>query len=103
MVETLKTSPLIFPDLCVALFDGTATTGHDSWGPSCGRVRTRDTSLNLEVVSLEDISFSTQGQGFHLLSHQLPIRNLMLPLLILREKGQRKKLGVHQNKPTTLT
>ena len=34
MVETLRTSPLVYPDLCVQLFDGSAATGIHGWGPS---------------------------------------------------------------------
>ncbi|KAI3746744.1 hypothetical protein L6452_09183 [Arctium lappa] len=33
-VEKLRTSPLPFPDLCVQLFDGVASTGVGSWGPT---------------------------------------------------------------------
>ncbi|XP_023738324.1 uncharacterized protein LOC111886317 [Lactuca sativa] len=34
MVETLRTSPLVYPDLCVQLFDGSAATGIHGWGAS---------------------------------------------------------------------
>ncbi|KAI3758841.1 hypothetical protein L6452_06413 [Arctium lappa] len=33
-VEKLRTAPLPFPDLCVQLFDGVASTGVGSWGPT---------------------------------------------------------------------
>src|SRR4051812_48496368 len=34
VVGTLKTVPLIFPDLCTDLFEGSTSTGIGSWGPS---------------------------------------------------------------------
>jgi len=31
--KTLKTSPLLFPELCVALFEGTTATGSRAYAP----------------------------------------------------------------------
>ena len=33
-VLSLKTKPLLFPDLCTQLFEGSTSTGFQSWGPS---------------------------------------------------------------------
>ncbi|KAL7589950.1 hypothetical protein Lser_V15G39181 [Lactuca serriola] len=33
-VLSLKTRPLLFPDLCTQLFEGSTSTGFQSWGPS---------------------------------------------------------------------
>ena len=37
--KTLKTSPLLFPELCVALFEGTTATGCRAYAPSSTRKR----------------------------------------------------------------
>jgi len=34
VVGSLKSVPLLFPDLCTELFEGSTSTGIDSWGPS---------------------------------------------------------------------
>ncbi|KAK9066660.1 hypothetical protein SSX86_013983 [Deinandra increscens subsp. villosa] len=33
-VESLRTTPLEYPELCIQLFEGSTSTGVDSWGPS---------------------------------------------------------------------
>lgn len=38
--KTLKSSPLVFPDLCKALFEGTSATGSRVYAPSSTRERT---------------------------------------------------------------
>ncbi|KAL8250697.1 hypothetical protein R6Q59_034390 [Mikania micrantha] len=32
--EALRSAPLAYPDLCIQLFEGSTSTGFDSWGPS---------------------------------------------------------------------
>ncbi|KAD7479364.1 hypothetical protein E3N88_02500 [Mikania micrantha] len=32
--EALRSAPLVYPDLCIQLFEGSTSTGFDSWGPS---------------------------------------------------------------------
>lgn len=81
----MKTTPLLFPDLCTLLFDGIAITGADSWGPSSGRVMTSDNNVELEDYQI------------YLLIHPLPVPNHMLPVLTLKEIDQRKELGIHQS------
>ncbi|KAK1361907.1 hypothetical protein POM88_046381 [Heracleum sosnowskyi] len=54
-VATLRTAPLIFPDLCKNLFDGAAATGVSGWGPSSKNNRTFDLSDDLEILGNEDI------------------------------------------------
>lgn len=34
LVEKLRTAPLSFPELCIQLFDGVASTGVGTWGPT---------------------------------------------------------------------
>lgn len=38
--RTLKTAPLVYPDLCIALFEGTSATGSRAYAPSATRERT---------------------------------------------------------------
>ena len=33
-VEKLRSAPLLFPNLCIQLFEGSASNGCDSYGPS---------------------------------------------------------------------
>ncbi|KAK1368798.1 hypothetical protein POM88_034890 [Heracleum sosnowskyi] len=54
-VATLRTTPLIFPDLCKNLFDGAAATGVSGWGPSSKKNRTLDSSDDMEILGNEDI------------------------------------------------
>ncbi|KAK1381783.1 hypothetical protein POM88_019518 [Heracleum sosnowskyi] len=54
-VATLRTTPLIFPDLCKNLFDGAAATGVSGWGPSSKKNRTLDLSDHVEILGNEDI------------------------------------------------
>ncbi|KAL8205987.1 hypothetical protein R6Q57_009538 [Mikania cordata] len=32
--EALRSAPLAYPDLCIQLFEGSTSSGFDSWGPS---------------------------------------------------------------------
>ncbi|KAL8238008.1 hypothetical protein R6Q59_019089 [Mikania micrantha] len=32
--EALRSAPLVYPDLCIQLFEGSTSTGFDRWGPS---------------------------------------------------------------------
>ncbi|KAI3714840.1 hypothetical protein L6452_21800 [Arctium lappa] len=43
--KTLKTSPLAFPELCIALFEGTSATGSRVYAPSSTRERTVSSSI----------------------------------------------------------
>lgn len=61
-VDSLRTSPLSFPELCTQLYDGAAATGIDGRGPSSKRDRTVEPNKDLEILSIEDIPFSTQAQ-----------------------------------------
>jgi hypothetical protein len=37
--KCLKSSPLLFPDLCISLFQNVVATGDGGWGPSCNHSR----------------------------------------------------------------
>ncbi|KAK1380405.1 hypothetical protein POM88_027149 [Heracleum sosnowskyi] len=54
-VETLKSTPLSYPELCTHLYDGIAATGVSGWGPSSKRSRTFDTSDEKEIPDIEEI------------------------------------------------
>nr|XP_009611407.2 uncharacterized protein LOC104104919 [Nicotiana tomentosiformis] len=55
--KTLKSSPLPFPDLCTALFEGSTATGIHGWSPSCSIPRPGVSSLstNVDIDTLDDV------------------------------------------------
>ncbi|KAL1802871.1 hypothetical protein ACET3Z_031518 [Daucus carota] len=55
IIDTLKTTPLSYPDLCTHLFDGTAATGVSGWGPSSKRSRTIDLNDDIENLGTEEV------------------------------------------------
>ncbi|KAK1360886.1 hypothetical protein POM88_045360 [Heracleum sosnowskyi] len=52
-VETLKSRPLSYPELCTHLYDGIVATGVSGWGPSSKRSRTVDTNDEKEIPDIE--------------------------------------------------
>ena len=57
-IETLRTTPMPFPDLCEQLFDGTMSTGIKSWGPSSNEpcIPTFDPPIVVEDDGLENLN-----------------------------------------------
>ena len=55
IIDTLKTTPLSYPDLCTHLFDGTAATGVSGWGRSSKRSRTIDLNDDIENLGTEEV------------------------------------------------
>ncbi|KAL8102018.1 hypothetical protein AgCh_033791 [Apium graveolens] len=62
-VATLRTTSLIFPDLCRSLFDGAAATGVSGWGPSSKKNRSTDLNDNLEILGADDIHSQSQANS----------------------------------------
>ncbi|KAK1390730.1 hypothetical protein POM88_018908 [Heracleum sosnowskyi] len=58
----LKTSPLLFPDLCIQLYDGVTATGVNSWGPTAKKKR-NDQCQESEVLEVVDSPLNVEGQG----------------------------------------
>ncbi|XP_074342589.1 L10-interacting MYB domain-containing protein-like [Apium graveolens] len=54
-VATLRTTQLIFQDLCRSLFDGVAATGVSGWGPSSKKNRSTNLNDDLEILGVDDI------------------------------------------------
>ncbi|KAK1401868.1 hypothetical protein POM88_001473 [Heracleum sosnowskyi] len=54
-VETLKSTPLCYPELCTHLYDGIAATGVSGWGPSSKRRRIVDANDEKEIPDIEEI------------------------------------------------
>ncbi|KAK1402838.1 Myb/SANT-like domain-containing protein [Heracleum sosnowskyi] len=59
--EPLKTSPLLFLDLCTQLYDGVTATGVNSWGPTAKR--SRNNQCQSEVHEVVDSPINVEGQG----------------------------------------
>ncbi|KAK1389747.1 Myb/SANT-like domain-containing protein [Heracleum sosnowskyi] len=59
--EPIKTSPLLFPDLCTQLYDGVTATGVNSWGPTAKR--SRNNQCQSEVHEVVDSPINVEGQG----------------------------------------
>nr|XP_016463761.1 PREDICTED: uncharacterized protein LOC107786767 [Nicotiana tabacum] len=55
--KTLKSSPLLFSDLCTALFEGSTATDIHGWSPSCSIPRPGVSSLstNIDIDTLDDV------------------------------------------------
>ncbi|XP_024996638.1 L10-interacting MYB domain-containing protein-like [Cynara cardunculus var. scolymus] len=60
--RTLKTAPLIYPDLCIALFEGTSATGSRAYAPSSTRERTTisSSSFTSNIPTTQEIYGSLQ-------------------------------------------
>ncbi|KAI3708333.1 hypothetical protein L2E82_37500 [Cichorium intybus] len=54
-VESLRSSPLPCPDICIQLFDGATSTGFDSWGPTSTLPRPSQDSFVRGLNDFDDI------------------------------------------------
>ncbi|KAI3764499.1 hypothetical protein L2E82_14508 [Cichorium intybus] len=54
-IESLRRTPLPFPDLCTQLFEGATSTGADSWGPSSTLPRPSQDSTQYSLNDFDDI------------------------------------------------
>ncbi|XP_074378360.1 uncharacterized protein LOC141719894 isoform X1 [Apium graveolens] len=61
IVDTLKTTPLSYPELCTQLYDGTAATGVSGWGPSSKKNRTIDLNDDIEIPITEESQSNTSN------------------------------------------
>ncbi|KAL6579796.1 hypothetical protein OROMI_007820 [Orobanche minor] len=59
IIDTLRTTPLSFPELCTHLYDGIAATGVSGWGPSSTKSRTIDLNDDIEITGTEEIQSSS--------------------------------------------
>ncbi|KAJ9542845.1 hypothetical protein OSB04_029351 [Centaurea solstitialis] len=87
-VEKLRTAPLPFPELCIQLFDGVASTGIGTWGPTA-------TVPNPSSVTSEAEDYDTQDY-YDLTQDPLPSEEDMP----FRPLPQRKKLRGNKQSAT---
>ena len=59
IIDTLKTTPLSYPDLCTHLYDGTAAAGLSGWGPSSKRSRAIDLNDDIDNLGTEEVQSNT--------------------------------------------
>ncbi|XP_074343000.1 uncharacterized protein LOC141680773 [Apium graveolens] len=104
-VATLRTTPLIFPDLCRSLFDGAAATGVSGWGPSSKKNRSTDLNDDLEILGGDDIHSQSQANsqfsGTHLNSNSTFQGTTQSNVLDTQDEGERpKKKAKSLSKPS---
>ncbi|KAI3518126.1 hypothetical protein L1887_06534 [Cichorium endivia] len=62
-IESLRRTPLPFPDLCTQLFEGATSTGADSWGPSSTLPRPSQDSTQYSLNDFDDIDCTQKDSG----------------------------------------
>ncbi|MFS8016486.1 putative Myb/SANT-like domain-containing protein [Helianthus anomalus] len=60
-VQALRRVPLSYPELCVQLFEGSTSTGFDSWGPSSTLPHPNEEVFEQNLNGIEDLFECTQG------------------------------------------
>ncbi|KAI3772243.1 hypothetical protein L6452_03425 [Arctium lappa] len=84
--KTLKTSPLAFPELCIALFEGTSATGSRVYAPSSTRERTVSSSFTSHIHTTqneEEDEEDEEGQNGTIEDYDVYLREQLAPLMEL--------------------
>ncbi|XP_076945709.1 uncharacterized protein LOC143616896 [Bidens hawaiensis] len=66
VVESFRSVSLLYPELCIQLFEGSTSNGFDSWGPSSTLPRPSEEVSDKNLNDIEDFEFTqmeppTQG------------------------------------------
>lgn len=99
--RSLKTSPLAFPDLCIALYDGTSATGARHWAPSSNVPRpgglSSSNSQSIHSFDVDNISDDEEGENGNNNDGSVPP-----PISISDDNIPKRKSKVSANKWTQL-
>ncbi|KAI7747016.1 hypothetical protein M8C21_012667 [Ambrosia artemisiifolia] len=74
-VEALRTSPLLYPELCVQLFEGSTSNGFDSWGPSSTLPRSFVEVMTQSLDAFDDVEYSPMEHPTVGISEESPDRS----------------------------